>query len=985
MPDRQLDDQFARFVRTGDVDALEFVFTRCQHRLHRCARRWLRDARAAEDLVQELFLALLVHGGTFEAGRPCLPYLIGALHRRAATWRLQQVRRTRLHASAGARVAERSALDAAVARELVTAVQRVLARLPGPSRDVLLRFVERHEAPADIARALGRPVGTVRVQLHRGLRQLRDELPKGFFALPLLLLLRPASAAPPAAAPFAAPARWAIAVAAAAGVVLVGAAAFAPPAGPQRAAAIVQIGPVLANGGIAALAAGAPLRAEPAPPRGAPAAAATVHVRHADGTPAAGVVVRVARAGHDADFGAAVGRTGDDGVAAFAALPEGELCAATDRGVTGALRVATGTAAHCTLQLARGTDVRVLVLDERGEPAPGAAIWLAAAPDQPWEGHVVAHADAAGACTLRALAAGSTFGALAPGRVPSPMRAVDPLAPQPAVLRLGGAAASVGGTVVDERGEPVEGAVVRVARHARAQFVLPGGDRHLELHPAVAVRTGADGAFACGELPPGRLEVSVRSPRHAAALVAVHAAAASSQQVRIVVRPGATVHGVVRGTDGAPIAGANVVAHGPARHQWAGTGTAADGSFTLRGLDPARAVLTAEADGHRRAELALRVTLDGPVGPVELELAPLARCHGRLLDERGEPLADAGAWRLGARAVRAAGSDGADAAASPQPIALASDGAFACAAEGALEFFCRPADDAVWQRCECRDGGDGGVDLRLPADHGVRGALCVRLQGATAAQRADAQVVLVRDGEVYRGRRDDADGNALLCVDLPAGDYTVHVRGRNGVCPGLDAGRVHVGSDGVTVDVAMAPHGTLAYRLEGTARGERVERCTAFVVDARGVQFALGGPAGRTALVAGRYTLWAHGLSFMTVRAVPFEVRDGEVTELCVPLRTGLVRHVAFRLPDGVHATDAHATIECRGACIAGDEPGLTERGFDTTADGLGVVALLLADDTYVLRLRAGDRCFTGTFAIAGEDGVAAPVTVGLLDATNGG
>src|SRR5688572_27260491 len=72
-----VDEMFARYVRTQDADALAFVFEQTAPALARRARRLLGDARAAEDLVQDLFLSLLTGAVAWDASRPCRPWLVG--------------------------------------------------------------------------------------------------------------------------------------------------------------------------------------------------------------------------------------------------------------------------------------------------------------------------------------------------------------------------------------------------------------------------------------------------------------------------------------------------------------------------------------------------------------------------------------------------------------------------------------------------------------------------------------------------------------------------------------------------------------------------------------------------------------------------------------------------------------------------------------------------------------------------------------------
>src|SRR5262249_50698424 len=88
----QIDHAFAAFRRDGDTDALARVFVGVAPRLLRRARRMLGDANAAEDVVQELFLSLLHGENGYDPRRPCMPFLLGALHRHAARWRRRRAR-----------------------------------------------------------------------------------------------------------------------------------------------------------------------------------------------------------------------------------------------------------------------------------------------------------------------------------------------------------------------------------------------------------------------------------------------------------------------------------------------------------------------------------------------------------------------------------------------------------------------------------------------------------------------------------------------------------------------------------------------------------------------------------------------------------------------------------------------------------------------------------------------------------------------------
>ena len=175
----KLDRRFAHFCRTGDPDALGYVFDLTAGRLLRVAL-WLSRQRAdAEDLLQRTFVQAIALRERFEAGRPVLPWLMGLMANQAHLLRRERQRRE----DAAPRVERVVDPEAeAVAHELQDAVRAVRARLGEPYRDVLELHLEQGLDAGEIAARLGRPAGTVRTQLVRALEMLRKKLPSGFVA-----------------------------------------------------------------------------------------------------------------------------------------------------------------------------------------------------------------------------------------------------------------------------------------------------------------------------------------------------------------------------------------------------------------------------------------------------------------------------------------------------------------------------------------------------------------------------------------------------------------------------------------------------------------------------------------------------------------------------------------------------------------------------------------------------------------------------------
>ena len=138
------------------------------------AWRMVRDHGAADDIVQDTWVAALAHPP--QGGRPVRPWLRTLLANMAHKRRRGETRRRDRETLAEAREATPATDDLLAQIELQRELISEVVRLHEPYRSVILRRFYRGESAAHIARQTGIPAATIRSQIDRGLDQLREHM-----------------------------------------------------------------------------------------------------------------------------------------------------------------------------------------------------------------------------------------------------------------------------------------------------------------------------------------------------------------------------------------------------------------------------------------------------------------------------------------------------------------------------------------------------------------------------------------------------------------------------------------------------------------------------------------------------------------------------------------------------------------------------------------------------------------------------------------
>jgi RNA polymerase sigma-70 factor (ECF subfamily) len=185
---QETDEQLLLRLRRGDEAAFLSLYRKRQASIYRFALQMSGSAAVAEDITQEVFLALLRGECGFNPERGTLSgYLFGIARKLA----LRQMERGRADVALeldpeDAVPPELAVIDDPLAelthREGIEALRRAVTALPRRYREVVALCDLEELDYADAAAALGCPIGTVRSRLHRArallLEKLNKERPK---------------------------------------------------------------------------------------------------------------------------------------------------------------------------------------------------------------------------------------------------------------------------------------------------------------------------------------------------------------------------------------------------------------------------------------------------------------------------------------------------------------------------------------------------------------------------------------------------------------------------------------------------------------------------------------------------------------------------------------------------------------------------------------------------------------------------------------
>lgn len=170
------EDVLLERIGRKDAKAFEALYDRYGVPVYSLAAKMLRDPQAAEEVAQEVFLAVWRAAGAFDPARgSARAWILSLAHHKS----VDAVRRLRIRATEP--LAETMMADVDVAREATRSVEeaqvrKALGGLSDGQREAIVFAYYGGYTQQEIAERLGVPLGTVKTRMRDGMFRLRAAL-----------------------------------------------------------------------------------------------------------------------------------------------------------------------------------------------------------------------------------------------------------------------------------------------------------------------------------------------------------------------------------------------------------------------------------------------------------------------------------------------------------------------------------------------------------------------------------------------------------------------------------------------------------------------------------------------------------------------------------------------------------------------------------------------------------------------------------------
>lgn len=162
----------------GEEDALDEIYDQFSSFVYGLSLRVIGDARAAEDISQDVFVSVWERPGAFDPDRGSLRTWLGTLAQRRAVdhVRREEARRRRAIKDAARPVWAPDVEEMALALVTAERVRSALDALPDEQRRAIQLAYFGGKTYRQVAEVLGIPEGTAKSRLRLGLRRVAEAL-----------------------------------------------------------------------------------------------------------------------------------------------------------------------------------------------------------------------------------------------------------------------------------------------------------------------------------------------------------------------------------------------------------------------------------------------------------------------------------------------------------------------------------------------------------------------------------------------------------------------------------------------------------------------------------------------------------------------------------------------------------------------------------------------------------------------------------------
>lgn len=178
----ETDDELLRRMRSGDEQAFISLYRKLQGPIYRFALQMTGGAAIAEDVTQEVFLALIRNNSGYDVTRGALSAYLFGIARKLVLRHLERSRTAAeedIEGERGKRWSFAASPDPVVDllhNESMDSLRRAVVSLPKRYREAVILCDLEELDYTQAAQLLGCPIGTVRSRLHRARGLLLEKL-----------------------------------------------------------------------------------------------------------------------------------------------------------------------------------------------------------------------------------------------------------------------------------------------------------------------------------------------------------------------------------------------------------------------------------------------------------------------------------------------------------------------------------------------------------------------------------------------------------------------------------------------------------------------------------------------------------------------------------------------------------------------------------------------------------------------------------------